>query len=148
MNGFANNGEPGADGSAKKGCRTLTRIAAVSGALCVLFSVATFVGAARLSERVSVDSTLAALTFVAAVGAFVWRFDAVRSGVFGTFAASGRGLKSAPGRFDAATGFSATCRRVAAAFARRGKREVESAEPVSAILDLSTLEAGGSAAFF
>lgn len=148
MNGLANNGEPGADGSAKKGWRTLTRVAAVSGALCVLFSVATFVGAAASSERVSVYSTLAALTFVAAVGAFAWRFDALRAGVFGTFAAAGRGLKSAPKRFDAATGFSATCRRVASALTRRGKREVESAEPVSAILDLSTLEAGGAAAFF
>ena len=57
MNGFANNGESGADGSAKKGWRTLTR--------------------------------------------------------------------------------------VAAALTRRGKREAEAAEPVSAILDLSTLEAGG-----
>jgi len=57
--------------------------------------------------------------FVAAVGAFAWRFDAVRSGVFGTFAAAGRGLKSAPGRFDAATGFSATCRRVASARCRQ-----------------------------
>lgn len=148
MNGIANNGEPSADGSAKKGWRTLTRVAAVSGALCVLFSVATFVGAARLSERVSVYSTLAALTFVAAVGAFAWGFDAMRAGVFGTFAAAGRGLKAAPGRFDAATGFSATCRRVAAALTRRGKREVEAAEPISAILDLSTLEAGGAAAFF
>lgn len=153
MNSFANNGESGADGSAKKGGRTLTRIAAVSGALCVLFSVATFVGAARLSERVSVYSTLAALTFVAAVGAFVWRFDAARAGVFGTFAAAGRGLKSTPRRFatsakrvDAATGFSATCRRVAAALERRGKRDFETLEPVSALLDFSTLEAGVCAA--
>lgn len=41
-----------------------------------------------------------------------------------------------------------TLRRVASALTRRGKREAESAEPVSAILDLSTLEAGGAAAFF
>ncbi len=41
-----------------------------------------------------------------------------------------------------------TLTRVASALTRRGKREAESAEPVSAILDLSTLEAGGAAAFF
>lgn len=153
MNDLTANGEPGADDSTKKGRGTLTRVAAVSGALCVLFSVATFVGAASSSERVLLYAASATLTFVAAVGAFAWRFDAVRSGVFGAFAASGRGLKAAPRRFatsakrvDAATGFSATCRRVAAALERRGKRDFETLEPVSALLDLSTLEAGVCAA--
>lgn len=146
MNDLANNGGPGADGSAKKGWRTATRVAAVSGALCVLFSVATFVGAALSSERVLLYAASATLTFVAAVGAFAWRFDAARAGVFGTFAALGRGLKATPKRFDAATGFSATCRRVAATLERRGKRDFETLEPVSALLDLSTLEAGGCAA--
>ncbi|MBR2004408.1 MAG: hypothetical protein IJ991_09555, partial [Thermoguttaceae bacterium] len=120
MNDLTANGEPGADDSTKKGRGTLTRVAAVSGALCVLFSVATFVGAASSSERVLLYAASATLTFVAAVGAFAWRFDAARAGVFGTFAAAGRGLKSAPKRFDAATGFSATCRRVAAATSPKG----------------------------
>jgi hypothetical protein len=154
MNGLTENGgRVGVDGSAKEGGSALTRIAAVSGSLCVLFSVATFVGAALSSERVLLYATSATVAFVAAVGAFVWRFDTVRSGVFGAFAASGRGLKAAPRRFatsakrvDAATGFSATCRRVAAALERRGKRDFETLEPVSALLDLSTLEAGGCAA--
>ena len=154
MNGLTENGERvGVDGSAKKGWRTLTTVAAVSGGLCVLFSVATFVGAALSSERVLLYAASATVAFVAAVGAFAWRFDAVRSGVFGTFAASGRGLKAAPGHFatsakrvDASTGFSATCRRVAAALKRRGKRDFETLEPVSALLDFSTLEAGVCAA--
>ncbi len=154
MNGLTENGERvGVDGSAKKGWRTLTTVAAVSGGLCVLFSVATFVGAALSSERVLLYAASATVAFVAAVGAFAWRFDAVRAGVFGTFAASGRGLKGAPRRFatsakrvDASTGFSATCRRVAAALERRGKRDFETLEPVSALLDFSTLEAGVCAA--
>ena len=154
MSGLTENGgRVGGDGSAKKGWRTLTTVAAVSGGLCVLFSVATFVGAALSSERVLLYATSATVAFVAAVGAFAWRFDAVRAGVFGTFAASGRGLKSAPRRFatsakrvDAATGFSATCRRVGAALERRGKRDFETLEPVSALLDFSTLEAGVCAA--
>ena len=154
MNGLTEHGgRVGGDGSAKKGWRTLTTVAAVSGGLCVLFSVATFVGAALSSERVLLYAASATVAFVAAVGAFAWRFDAVRSGVFGTFAALGRGLKSAPRRFatlakrvDAAAGFSATCRRVAAALERRGKRDFETLEPVSALLDLSTLEAGVCAA--
>jgi hypothetical protein len=53
MNGLTENGgRVGVDGSAKNGGRTLTTVAAVSGGLCVLFSVATFVGAALSSERV------------------------------------------------------------------------------------------------
>ena len=156
MNGLTENGgRVGGEGSAKKGWRTLTTVAAVSGALCVLFSVATFVGAALSSERVLLYATSATVAFVAAVGAFAWRFDAVRAGVFGTFAASGRGLKAAPKHFataakdvDASTGFSTTCRRVAAALERRGKRDFETLEPVSALLDFSTLEAGVCAAIF
>ena len=152
MNGLTENGgRVGVDGSAKNGGRTLTTVAAVAGGLCVLFSVATFVGAALSSERVLLYATAATVAFVAAVGAFAWRFDAVRTSV----AATGRGLKAAPRRFatsakrvDAATGFSATCRRVAAALERRGKRDFETLEPVSALLDFSTLEAGGCAAIF
>lgn len=154
MNGLTENGgRVGVDGSAKEGGSALTRIAAVSGGLCVLFSVATFVGAALSSERVLLYATSATVAFVAAVGAFAWRFDAVRAGFFGFWAASGRGLKAAPRRFataakrvDAATGFSATCKRVASALERRGKRDFETLEPVSALLDFSTLEAGVCAA--
>ena len=96
------------DGSSKRRRETLARVAAVSAALCVVFSVAAFVGAtrleqtlydaavgetARLNGRVSLYSTLAALTFVAAVGAFAWRFDAVRTGAWDVGATTGRAAK-------------------------------------------------------
>ena len=104
MNGLTeDNGR--VDGSAKRRRETLARVAAVSAALCVVFSVAAFVGATRLSQtlydaavgetarlngRVSLYSTLAALTFVAAIGAFAWRFDAVRTGAWDVGATTGR----------------------------------------------------------
>ncbi len=101
------------DGSAKRRRETLARVAAVSAALCVVFSVAAFVGAtrleqtrydpavgetARLNGRVSLYSTLAALTFVAAIGAFAWRFDAVRTGAWDVGATTGRAVGRAAKR--------------------------------------------------
>lgn len=112
MNGLTeDNGR--VDGSALKRRETLARVAAVSAALCVVFSVAAFVGAtrleqtlydaavgetARLNGRVSLYSTLAALTFVAAVGAFAWRFDAVRTGAWDVGATTGRAVGRAAKR--------------------------------------------------
>ncbi len=82
MNGFANNGEPDADGSAKEMERTLTRSA------------------------------------------------------------------TAGERPDASPGFGATCKRVASAFERRFKRECEEAEPVSTLVDHSTLTLASAVAIF
>lgn len=101
------------DGLALKRRETLARVAAVSAVLCVVFSVAAFVGATRLSQTlydaavgetarlnglVSLCSTLAALTFVAAVGAFAWRFDSARTGVRNVGASTGRAVGRAVGR--------------------------------------------------